>query len=258
MIREFNYTRRRRITARHVEIEMVESADGGASSFDANLHLDELQLPPDALLEIEASRERQAMRFRWGTVGNPQPPANRELSDLAGPPNFRVMALTPDSSRQILALANRITPQWNPGGETAAQELVHLAEEDLGQEVWRLDLGETGDAPVLKVNRNIDGISQAVRNDPAFRSLVFPEVLRSVLTQALLVQEADPKDDEGYWYRWFGFVNQFYPQECPAAAGYDPDTERRQADLREWIDGAVRAFTDTRFNASQLYAAARR
>ena len=258
MIREFNYTRRQRITTRHIQIEMVEPEEGGPPSFDATIRLEELQLPPEARLEIEASRDRQAMRFSWGTVGNPTPPPERELSDLTGPPNFRVMALTPDSSRQILALANRIAPQGNKDGEAAAQELVHLAEEDLGQEVWRLDLGETAEMPVLKVNRNIDGISQAARLDPAFRSLVFPEVLRVILTHALVMQEEDPNNTEGYWYRWFGFVSQFYPQECPAAAGYDPDEEQRQADLREWIDGAVQAFTDTRFNASKLYAETRR
>ena len=254
MIREFNYTRRQRLDAGQIRIELVPAPEPGPPAFDAALNLEGLGLPPAAPVVIEAYRRNAAMRFPWGTVGNPAPPDNRELSAVDFPPNFRVMVLAPDDSRRILALNNRIKPPGNPGTAAGAQVLVHLSEEDLQQEVWQLDLGETGEAPVLRVNRSIAGISQVVQRNPAFRALVFPEVVRSILTHALIAQEENPTNAEGYWYDWFGFVSQFYPEECPAAAGYDPDAEKRRADLREWIDGAVQAFTNTRFPAGKIYA----
>ncbi len=257
MIREFNYTQRKRIDPRHVNIELTP-LDDATRSFNADLTLDDLQLPADAPLVLEASRNNGAMRFDWGTVGCPQPAGDRQLSEVGYPPTFRVMALSPDGSRRILALGNRIKPKWNRGDTPGVQGLVYLEEADLGREVWRLDPGELEGIPVLRVNREVAGISQAVRNDPAFRSLVFPQVLRTILTHILLLEEADPTDTEGGRYEWFGFVSQFYPEQCPPLAGLDADAEKRQAALREWIDGAVKAFTNTRFNASRLYAEARR
>ena len=255
MIREFNYTQRQRLAAERIQIELTAAPEDEPSSFNAELNLAGLGLPPAAPVMIEAYRRNAAMRFPWGTAGALQPPDNRELSAVDSPPNFRVMILSPDDSRRILALNNRIRPQWDQESDAGIMRLIYLsAKDDLLQEVWRLDLGKTGDVPVLKVNRSIDGISQAVQREPAFRALVFPEVVRSILTHALITQEEDPTNEEGYWYRWFGFVSQFYPEECPAAAGYDMDAEKRQADLRDWIDGAVQAFTDSRFPARKTYA----
>lgn len=259
MIREFNYTQRKRIETRHVNIELVnpDHPDGATPSFNADLTLDELQLPADAPLVIEASRNNGAMRFDWGTAGRPQPAGDRQLSEVGYPPTFRVMALSPDGSRRILALGDRIKPKSNRGDAPGVQELVHLLKADLGQEVWRLDLGESENIPVLEVNQAVADISQAVRQDPVFRSLVFPQVMRTVLTHVLFLEKADPTDTEGFWYGWFGFVSQFYPEKCPSIAGLDADAEKRR-ELREWIDSAVKAFTNTRFNASRLYAEARR
>lgn len=258
MIRQFNYTARKRIESRHISIELVQPEEGGVPSFNADLNLADLQLPPEAWLELEASRGRQAMRFPWGTVGNPSPPDNRELSEVAFPPAFRVMVLSPDNSRRILALANRIAPQGNRDKAGGAQELAHLIERDLGQEVWRLDFGGTDDLPRLEVNQSIEGISHAVRYDPSLRALIFPEVMRAILTHALLVAGADPTHTEGFWYSWFGFVSQFHRPECPTAEDFDPDSEEYRKALAQWIDDAVKAFTAARFSARDHYAAARR
>lgn len=258
MIREFNYTQRQRIESKHLQIELIEPNDGGRPSFKVDLDLEELQLPPAAPLVVEASRGSSFMRFPWGTAGQPLAPANLELTDVPLVPSFRVMALSPDDSRSILALANQVKPRWERAQAPGASELLYLLEEDLGQEIWRLDLPDGEELPVLKVNSNIDGISRTVRQDPVFRSLVFPEVVRAILTNALLVQEEDPGDEGGYWYGWFGFVSQFYPTAYPGSSEYDSDDDSRRKASQEWIDGAVAAFTQTRFNASDIYSGAGR
>ena len=201
MIREFNYTQRKRIEAQHVQIELLPPGESELHSFSAELNLEDLNLPDDGVVVIEAERDRVSRRFYWGIVGNPQPPESLELADVPFPPNFRVMVLTPGDSRRILALNNNVKAKWDRISPSAATELVHLQEEDLGQEVWRLDFGSSDDIPVLKVNRNIEGMSSAVRSDKAFRALVLPEVMRVILTHMLLVERADPEDADRHLVR---------------------------------------------------------
>lgn len=258
MINEFNYTRRQRIETKHLSIGLVEPNDGDFHSFNVELNLEELQLPPEAPLVVEASRGSSVMRFPWGTAGQPLAPSNRELSDVPAFPSFRVMALAPDDSGRILALANQVKPSWEPSQPTGTTALIPVSEEDLGQEVWRLDLPGGGDPPVLKVNQGIEGISNTVKYDPAFRSLVFPVVLRSVLTKALLIEEAEPEDAAGYLYGWLGFVGQFYDVPCPGLAEIDSSKDNLQKEQRGWIEGAVEAFTREHFKAKDIYANARR
>ena len=258
MISEFNYTQRKRIESKHLQIELIEPNNGGLHSFNVDLDLEELHLPSDAPLVVEASRGSSVMRFPWGTAGQTLAPANRELTEVPLVPSFRVMALAPDDSRLILALANQVKPRWELAQAPGASELLYLLEEDLGQEVWRLDLPEGEELPVLKVNSNIDGISRTVRQDPVFRSLVFPEVMRAILTKAMLIEEAEPGEEGGYWYGWLGFVSQFYSVECPGASDSDANEDNRQKAMQEWIDDAVKAFTQNLFNASDIYAGAGR
>jgi hypothetical protein len=257
MIREFNYTQRKRIEAQHVQIELLPPGDSGVHSFSAELNLGDLNLPDNAVVVVEAERDRVSRRYDWGNVGNPPPPASLELTDVPFPPNFRVMVLAPDDSRRILALNNSVKAKWDRISPREAAELVHVQEEDLGQEVWRLDFGGPDDIPVLKVNRNIEGMSNAVRSDRAFRALVFPEVMRTILTHMLLVEGADPEAEDRVWHSWFGFVSRFYPRECPSSSAYYPDDARKE-EMQEWIDGAVEAFTQNRFNASDIYTGAGR
>lgn len=248
-VRYLNYTSRKRIRQQDVTIELQETDDGCPPTFSATLDLTELALPQDASLVITARRDRRAMRFEWGTVEQPAPASeDLRLTDVPINPTFRVMAH--DASGKILAMADRIRPQRAAGSES----LLWLKEEDLGQEVWRLDFGEPGDRPTLLVNSNIEGISADMRRDDALRGLVMPEVLRAILTRALIVDDAAPDDDEGEWADWLGFANNFYSAAYPTA---DASGQRSKSEISAWIDGAVDAFTRQRFHASERYAKAR-
>ena len=246
MIRRFNYTQRRRIEQRRVNIELRETDDDTPMSFSAELDLSGMDLPPDALVVIIANRDRVAMRFDWGTVANPAPPQDYSLTEIPSNPVFRVMILVPDGSGRLLALADRVKPKRG----SAQESLLWLQEEDLGKEVWRLDFGDGN--PTMLVNRNIPNISSAVREDDSFRSLVIPEALRAILTRALIVEDYDVEDDEGSWSEWIGFVRNFYDEEFPSISDDEDTTEKM-----EWIEGVVGAFTEQRFHASDQYAAIR-
>lgn len=254
MIRRFNYTGRKRIDQQRINIEIDDADEGRFPSFTAELNLDGLDLPTDALLIIEAKRELSSRRFDWGCVGNPTPPSDCELTDIPSNPKFRVMVIESECSRRLLALANDVSPR-RIGTEGEIESMLWLEEADLGEEVWRLDFGEPGDNPKMQVNQNIQGISAAVRRDD-FRSLVMPEALRLILTRALIVEDEDPSNEQSSWSDWIGFVRSFYDAEIPHTAD-DSETENAKVTVSEWIQGAVETFAQERFRARDLYISAR-
>ena len=243
MIRRFNYTQRKRIDKSRIQIELFESDDDSPTTFSAYINLGDMGLPQDALIAVIAYRGQVAMRFDWGTVANSMHPPDTELTQISSNPSFRVMALAPDGSGRLLALADRIKPKRN----NSPDSLLWLQEADLGKEVWRINYGDGN--PTMLVNKNIPGISVAAREDAAFRSLVIPEALRSILTRAIIVDDCDPDDADGDWSDWMGFVQSFYSEEFPTSSDDSNDAEKA-----DWIEGAVEVFAEQRFRASDQYA----
>ena len=253
-VRRFNYTGRRRIELQRVSIELQEPQDGGTPTFTAELDLSEVDLPSDAPLVIIAQRDRTAMRFPWGTAGAPTPPEDRRLVDVPVNPHFRVTVLAPDGSGKLLALADQI----HPTRANRRESLLWLEEKDLGQEVWRLDFPDSdGSNPTLQVNRNIPEISNLASRDDVFLAPLVPEILRSILARALLVEDIDPAepDTQTSWGRWMGFTRRFYAADYPEI---DVDGNRDRTSVSNWIEAAVAAFTRERFPASDRFVASRR
>lgn len=248
MIRRFNFTGRQRIEQERVAFEVTEATDGGPASFNATLVFDGMGLPADAPVTIEAYRGRMAMRFPWGAVGELAPPLDRRLVSVPDNPSFRVKVAAADGSGLLLAMANRIRPRR----EERHRSLIRLESSDaLGKEVWRLEFVDDGN-PTLLINSNVPGLDSAVRNDGAFRGLVFPEVLRAVLIHALIVDDADVEDEGGDWSEWLRFAGSFHDEPLPS--GDDAAADR--AAKMTWIDAAVAAFTQKRFRASDAYETA--
>ena len=246
--RRFNFTGRKRIEQRNVTIELQETGDSNPPTFSVTLNLAELRLPEDARVIITAIRGRGRMGFDWGTVGSPIPPADCSLTEVPVNPVFRVIAL--DDSGKILALANSISPKRAAGRES----LLWLEEVDLAQEVWRLDFGESGENPTLQVNKNIRGIGAAMRQDDALRGVILPEVLRAILTRALIVEEFgwDDEDGEGL-ANWVKFTKMFHSVDYPETG----ENGNYKGEVARFIDDAVKTFTKERFHASELYAKSR-
>ena len=247
-VRRFNYTGRARIEEQNVTLELHETDDGKAPTFTAELNLSELNLPGDASIVITARRGRAAMRFNWGTVGEPAPPPDCCLTDVPVGPVFRMMV--EGSDRKILALANSISPRRAARRES----LLWLEEVDLNQEVWQLRFDEPG-RPVLLVNQKISGMSSAIRQNGDLQGTILPEVFRAILNRALIVEAYPPDDDDSPWSNWLGFTHSFYDADFPAEGEGE---DLRNHAISKWIDGAVAAFTRERFNAASIYTEARR
>lgn len=240
MIRRFNFTERKRIEKERVGIEVVTDP----ASFKVDLNLADLNLPLQAPVIIEAYRGRSAARFAWGTVEAPAPVEGAVLEGMPENLSFNVKVVAPDGSGRLLAMARQIRPHQ----EKQHGSLVWLERKDLDKEVWRVDFGDGN--PTLLINSRVEGIEDAVRRDDAFRSLVMPQVLRLVLTHAIIVQGANLDEDDN-WADLLEFVHTFYREPLEAE-----DAEGNQEIRERWIEGAVAAFTRTRFPASDAYARA--
>ena len=250
MKRRFNFTERHRIEQEHVTVKLNEAADGGVATFDAKLDLADITLPRDALVVIEAFRGRSIVTFPWGTVGNLRQPEDRRLTNMPGNPQFRIKVVAADGSGVLLAMANRIRPHR----EEHHGAFVWLEEShELGKEVWRLDFGDGN--PTLMINSTVGGIGAAVQKDGAFRGLVMPEVLRAMLVRAIIVDEADLDDDEGDWAQLMRFVRNFHDAPLPFEGSGDGALGRRESqEFLDWINEAVKAFTQKQFPATDFYA----
>ena len=258
MIRRFNHTGRVKIVCGHatVTLRRVKGdargahgpgvADGlGATDspssawcFDLKMNLVGYAFPRDARVRVEAWRGAAFQRWDWGSVGAPTEPSERarRLTDVPETSQFRVCVIAADDSGRLLGLADKLRPRL------PVESLLPLVPADLGSEVWRLDYGQGDDIVVLKVNRDLPDFDLTVRTDPAFRGLVMPQVLRSVLERALLVEREDPEDPEGRWSSWFDLARGILPEGDPPPVDREAqDDEIARAD--RWIDDVVAAFS---------------
>ncbi|MFQ5716354.1 MAG: hypothetical protein ACE5GQ_04570 [Nitrospinales bacterium] len=219
------------------------NVDKHPQSFEIQFELSDLNLPPEALVFVEAYKRTSYMRFPFGTIGQRAIPSNRNLVDIEPGviPLFRVKVVDRASQQgRIIALADKILPRGVDAGTREKISLLHVEfAEDLGGQIWRLDL--SGGWPVLQVNNQIDLIKEIAKSDPAFTALVYPEVVRKILSHIIESDEIDPELDEEDWPgMWLSFVGNM-PGIGSPPSGRDASTKN---DQKDWIESAVKAFSD--------------
>jgi hypothetical protein len=190
--RRFNYTKQVRIAQSDVYVSV--NAVRPPTAMIA-VSLEEYGLPRDAPVVVEAYADWTQSRFEIGTVGRMLTSDPLVLTDFdsADGIRFRVKVLgTGVQSGLILAEADRISPvqeQTAPEGRS----FVRVRSADTGHEVWRLRIDEAG--PVVELSDKLPDWRSSIRSD-AFRALVLPSVLRSLLKAAVGVGE---EEEAGGW-----------------------------------------------------------
>lgn len=222
--RRFNYTKQLRIAQADILISVRDTRPPAASF---TLALESYELPPDAPVVVEAYADWTQTRFEVGSVAHLKTTEPLLLSefDSADGIRFRVKVLgTGEQGGLILAEADRISPveeQTAPEGRS----FVRVRSADTGHEVWRLRFDEAG--PVVEVSDKLADWRSSVRSD-AFRALVLPSVLRSLLREAVTTGEGD---DSGDWSADAVRVGRSLTGSEP------PDPEDSDA-LDDWCDDA--------------------
>ena len=245
MIRHFNQTGRVRILREHVDLSLQAGREGQPRVFDLSLSLSEYNFDPEANIRVEAAVSNVSQRWQFGTVGQftPPPEYERRMTEVPSTARFRIFVVKSDDSGLLLGAADGIAPTQD------ASSLLPIQEDDIGDEVWRLDFSSVGE-PLLLLNNSVDNISGIVRSDAKFRSLVMPEVLRAILLRAVVIERQDPDDDQSQWNLWFETARSILPHR--EAPNLSADASLTQ-EATEWIDDVVQVFAQTRVKAAASY-----
>lgn len=245
--RQLNWTARKRIARSEVAITLRQDPDG--TCFAAALAQGDLGLPQEAQVVIEAYRQTTLMRFDCGTVGEFGPRASTVLTEFQPPEGvlFRVKVLgSGTQAGMILAEADGIHAVAPGEANVAHESLLPTRGDDIGDEAWRLDF--SGDAPELLFS-NRSGDWRGLARSPHFTWLVYPEILRQILTRCMEdgVPDADDADWRSRWVRFAGTLSGMTLLKEGA------DEQERE----DWVGDAVAAFCRAqRFRerfASQLF-----
>lgn len=228
-----NFTGRRRISHSHVQISVT--GIGSLEVLSATLRLESYGFPAGARVIVEAYRQLELMRFDFGTVGCPEEPALNRLSEFGtlNGVRFRVKVVSADNPRgRLLGVADRLLPHDRLQESLLRVPLLAVKAQDLGREIWRLDFS---DEPLLLVNSRAAGKRSLVQS-AEFQSLVLPEILRSILSRIVLVDQIrSPEDADDWTGRWLRFAMSL------PGVGDMPDDGDTELDL-DWIDSVVASF----------------
>ena len=233
--RELNYTGRKRIARSHVSIVLDDEAVPLVFEIK-ELELQNLSLPDDALVRVEAYRQSLYAPTELGTVSDMSLGGARHLRDFDSPDGIlfrvKVTSVTQATEGQLLAELDRIRPVRTSG---RPESLLHVRPDgELGQEVFKLSW-EPG--PVLLINDGIDLWRDTAVN-PRFASLVLPSVLRSILTKSLQGQEPDEDaPDEDWSDQWTHFA-----ESLPGVGNPPAGEQGNSEEIEQWVDNVVSAF----------------
>jgi len=235
-IRRLNFTGRKRLNRSDISIRLREV--DGSYWFDADLQLDAYDLPSDALLFVEAYRQYSRMRFSYGTVGSRRPPADRALTEFTSADGvlFDVKVVQDTAPHGLLiAKADRIQPTPSDREAEERESLLPVRPDPgLEEEVFRVYFSD--DRPVLLVNEEVGNWREFTRQ-PAFMSLVSPELLRAILRRILHVEDYRDTDDSEDWRsQWLKFATAL------AGAGPLPEQSADHLEDEDWIEHTVAAF----------------
>ncbi len=139
-------------------------------------------------LKLEAYNATSYMRFAFGTVGARVLPPDLALREITPSPlpKFRLKVV---DARQglLLGVADKLLP-LQPD-----ESLLPVEFRDLGERIWRLDVS---DWPVLELNQRVADLGEVARSGDSFLALVYPEVVRRILHEAVVGEEqTDPEFD---------------------------------------------------------------
>jgi hypothetical protein len=247
--RKFNYTGRKKIPRRCIRLR---ATPGREDSVSVDVDASGLEIPDGVRFYLEAvvSGSPQTHRFDLGELSRSGLQAEADLSGVVGDNMmFAVKAVAHDGfAGRLVGLAEnlRAAGLGDVGEDSALISLLPVCPEDLGDEVWRLEFEH--DRPWLLINNRIEGIKELVRTDPQFFALVFPQVIRQVLTRILVIEEclAPPGDDSAtdQWLRWA--IHWHGDMEFP------PEDRSDLQGVLGWIEEVARCFCEQKMVRSRF------
>ena len=246
MIRKFNYTNRIKIKRADLLISIDRSDSIPRLDADIRIEAYRDKLPADGKIYIEAYHRTKFDRFFFGTVGNLVVPEERSLHSFSVADlediRFRIKVVDESAAHgRILALAEGVGPVSEDERNANRLSLLGVdCSEDMGNRIWALDL-DSPDMPWLKMNSHLPDPHRLLRSDEMFFCMVYPEIVRQILTHVLLradedysVMDADSEDDD-WRLRWLYFGRKLSGEKWPVR-------DRGDEICGEWIEDCVDSF----------------
>ncbi len=242
MKRRLNYTGRKRINIENVKIKLVR--DEGKCLFSADINLEDITVPENSEVFIEAYHKTSLIRYDLGVIEKAIHTNEHDISEFAEIDNILFRIKIVDTSGKhglILAEAEGIHPIDEGKHGLKRDSILPVEFCDLRQQVWRINFD--ADPPVLEINKNIPDIQHFAKNDHIFFFCVYPAVLREVLTHLFFVEGiVDSEDPEREWQAdWIDFAKQYSKESIPRWIHDDPE-EAYKEDCLQWIDKVVEEF----------------
>ena len=241
-----NFTERKRIFVEDVQVSMKKVRDWCYKP-ELVLDLDDYKFPPDAQIWLELSNTDMFWRKQYGTVSSPgfRGPSTIEGLRADVPLYSRVKVVNAgEGTARILGLMKRVRIFGEAGSNKAgaSQSFVAVVAEDLGDEVWRIEVPEDSDeVPVLSVNEQIDGC-RSMASDPTFRSLVMPAVFERILVE-ILIHRGHREFDDTQWGRILQFAEQFHPADDVHEIPEGQLDEASISAISNWARDVVRSWS---------------
>lgn len=233
-VKRINHTGRKKILQEDITI-VVADLGPRVSQFTAEIALANYELPNDASVFVEAYALTLCQRFSFGQIGNFVQPDDLSLTrfDSVEGLKFRVRVVERiEGRKRILAEANQVSPRSADGDEQGSPLLPVCPSADMGDEIYKVEMEGS---PVLSINSSV-GDWRAVSTSSIFVAVVYPAVLRQILSEILFIEQHDDIEDEEDWRsQWLRF-GRAMPN-----VGEVPDLNAA-TELRDWIDSVVGTF----------------
>jgi hypothetical protein len=243
MKRAFNYTGRKPIPANAVKVSIIEDGPEGIPAFDAVLDgLKELELEGDNQIVLEPYVGVVAMRFECGTIEAPMLPADRRLTDidLGAAIRFRVLVIDGASDPSRIVAAGVVSTGDDPNDENQRSILFLRETASLKERLWKLDVADDA-MPELLINSRFPGLKAKLLNEPMYQGLVFPAVVRELITE--LVNGA-ATDDCDWVAAWTTYAETLAGRKVPESED--------EGEAKDFVEDCVAAFCDQRKFADSI------
>lgn len=238
MIQRVNSLGRKRVRQSSVVIEVF---DGEPRAFDAEIDLDGQGFDESASVVVEATSAGSSVvqRFECGRVGDLNQPKRLLLDQLTGQNVFFAVKIIDRSQHvgRLLGLAENIRPE-KTGEQTVSgrKGILPVERKPLGEQLWKLEYQEHD--VFLFVNSDVAGLSESVRSDPVFYSLIYPDVVRQILTRAIARGGDIDANDNTWSTLWLNFGRKLHPTND------DPPLKEETDEVEEWVEFVVDEFCE--------------
>jgi hypothetical protein len=260
--RTFNYTGRIHIKQECIDGALTERSSG-APCLEVDLDWSPIpqisELPGDSKVYVDASHGMSFVRFDYGTLEVPDPPAEPRLTDLDSWTSADFFIMVVDRDGRLLAKSSKHTVNRASRNTSTRTPLIDTNFRDLGERPWELEVREEMAIPLLVFNEKwwnaALGEGVPLNTDALAMAMVMPNVLEGMLKWLLLENDWDAyqlSDDPTWKGAWIRFARDLFSEQTTLPAHNDSGIYESIPEILEWIGLAVTHFCEHHGITSRL------